>query len=251
MKKALRCLALSLTVILLAVTLCGCNALDEMRACHALLGENSSIILDGTVYMPLPPCDSFAPNTDNERPLVNLTSPDVPLLLSDTLAMQQLEVCADGDILRDAVAGIYYCRADRYAEVVERINNGPVFAAYGYEYAYWNEEGFTYDVKTYLFTDPQTDAFEQVLFDTTPIMLNPSTVLPEYQMDVWQYSEDMLFKERLCSVVRVVNTYFLFLEVDSTTAAFYLVPDSLSGVFADIIREYLNAEGYENDFDGI
>ncbi len=254
MKKTLRALAVLLTVVLLASTLCGCNALDEMRARHALLDENGDLTLNGEVYKPLPPCDTFAPIYSfmpDDR--LNVTAADVPLLLSSLLAEEYFCLCTDDAFLWDADNEVYYCKADRYTEICRRINEGPVLSAYGYEYRRWDQKSLSYLAEIRRLSDAEADALEQVVLDVQPAMINQQTIELEYLMDFCRYSEDLLFKEPFYTLVLHKDVYFLYLEVDADTAALYRVPDSLSGVFADIVRDYLDAGGdadivYTDDF---
>lgn len=253
MKKVLRYIALSLTVVLLAVTLCGCNALDEMRASHALLGEDGSITLNGKTYKPLPPCDTFLPSVNITVPMVNVTEADVPLLLSDMLAVEYLAKCDDTAFLCHLDTDTYYCRADRYDEVAEKINKGPVFTVYAYEYTYWDDELYEYVENVQPFSAAEAAAMDAVFATVKPVAMETLSYVAAFEelMEIYHFSADMLFKTDLCTLVRMENRYFLSMTVDNDTTAVYRIPDAQSIVFDGLVNKYLEVAGYEDDFEGI
>ena len=61
MKKVIRIIALVLTISLVAVSSCSCNALDTLKANHGYWNNNGGITLGENEYKLLPSLEYFLP----------------------------------------------------------------------------------------------------------------------------------------------------------------------------------------------
>ena len=242
MKKMKRWIAL-LVALLMCLSLCGCQKLDDMRATHAVYQEDGSILWNGQVYRQLGNVemrDEIAMVYDHQ--LINVTTKDVPVLLSDVFG-EQYDVCADGTLLESnywSEGYTLYCREDVYEETAEYLKNG--FQLETYYYSYLNED---YDSYNYYLTEYQTNAVNDVLATVIPAPLEEYGDEPiwtslylngcdkthrfsqDYLMDLW-IMED--------------GSYFL-----ATDEIVYPVPERFVGIFNEITKAYVEAMG---DWDG-
>ena len=86
MKKWVRIIALILTIFL-CLPLTGCNALDEMRQQQGIWQDDGTIIWNGSEYKWLNTNElSLNLERDEEYSHAYITKPDVPVLLSSSIA---------------------------------------------------------------------------------------------------------------------------------------------------------------------
>lgn len=224
--------ALSLLVVLgLCLSLCGCNALDELRQSRVTIPREGVLRLyDGTEYKLLPECEELCPIWDDMVYSYYIVEEDLPLLL--TQFANPITCSKDGlimEVYREDVE--YYCRTDVYDSIIARI-----------------EQGFTPEVYGYIYFDPQAgDYGEEVLYELTPTQAAAveqvyTTVEPEKlpaaakltydrKVDLYLYSADHLFRQDTVDICVVEGEYFLV----SNDNAIYTVPKELTLVFANIL----------------
>ena len=81
MKKMKRWIAL-LVALLMCLSLCGCQALDDMRATHAVYQEDGSILWNDVVYRKLENVDQIdVLDVSYDYAWIYVTESDVPVLL--------------------------------------------------------------------------------------------------------------------------------------------------------------------------
>ncbi len=124
MKKFKRILALGF-VILICVSLCSCNFIDELRSKQAFYDTPDRITFRDEVYIKLPECDNLKYNAEASG---NVTTKDVPVLLSNSYG-QHFSFNNDLSLLRIS-KGIYYVREDLYDQYYNVISNKPTLDRY-------------------------------------------------------------------------------------------------------------------------
>lgn len=124
MKKFKRILALGF-VILICVSLCSCNFIDELRSKQAFYDAPDRITFRDEVYIKLPECDNLKYYSEAYG---NVTEKDVPVLLSDSYG-QSFSFNNDLSLLRISL-GNYYVREDLYDQYYNVISNKPTLDRY-------------------------------------------------------------------------------------------------------------------------
>jgi len=236
MKKMKRVLCLVLSV-LLCLSLCGCQALDDMKAQHALRQADGSIVWNDTVYKPLPDIHADA-NTIYFVDTVRVTDPDVPVLLSE-----QYGELFDRDKECNYLYGCIqideydynpclYCRADLYDVVAKRLEEGFVSKGYCYDY-YVYEEG---RMKTYYLTVEQEYAVNHVLTTVVPTSYEDSVW--NYQTEISTYNEGDLHRQYAFDITSDgADFYIVYHDL------IYAVPYDYTLIFEEIMRAEYQAEG--------
>lgn len=235
MKKAKRWIAL-LVALLMCLSLCGCQALDDMRATHAVYQEDGSILWNGQVYRQLGNVemrDEIAMVYDHQ--FINVTTKDVPVLLSDVFG-EQYDVCADGTLLESnywSEGYTLYCREDVYEETAEYLKNG--FQLETYYYSYLDEN---FDSNNYYLTEYQTNTINDILASVIPA---PYT---EYEdEEIW----DSLILHGCDKTHRFSQNYLLDLWMTesgyflATDEDVYPVPETFHPIFNDIVKAYVGS----------
>lgn len=136
MKKAKR-LAVVLLTVLMCLSLCGCQNLEDMRAAHAFWQEDGSILWDGNVYQPLTTASEKMGIILGED-VVWVTEEDVPVLLSEVFG-EFCRASRSGAILitYGHNGETLYCREDMYDFMTEHLENPELTTYY---YTYWDYE---------------------------------------------------------------------------------------------------------------
>ncbi len=129
MKKEIRVFSVVLS-LLLCFGLCGCTALDEMRAAQCFRDEGGNILYQDHLYKPLPndlSVDDFVPEFSYDEYLM-VTERDVPVLLSgimgEVFSVSKDRLFLEGDPQE------YYCRTDVYDTVYQQLKHP--FSTEGY-----------------------------------------------------------------------------------------------------------------------
>lgn len=237
MKKKIIALSLVFTMIFL---LCGCDALDELRAQRATY-DGGKIIYQGVTYQLLPDCDQLDPPLDDERPVYAVT-PDVPLLLITTEAHESLYLSTDGNFLGE-LYGSYrqiYCREDMHAQLSQTIKDGWEYTKVYYEY-YTYDDNWNIQDFTYYLTQEQIEALEFLATNVEPQTLGEGMSLTsDWSIYLQECSEDELFHRRSGRISAAGSTYYLILDDNGSQVAFQ-VPEGMVSIFDDITEAYRTA----------
>lgn len=224
---------LSLTVLLaLCLSLCGCNALDNLRASRATMPREGLIRLqDGTEYKRLPECEEFYPDY-REAEEIYIVEDDLPLLL--TTWGTYANKTKDGRFIKTYTGSEpgFYCRSDLYESLVARIEQG--FTPEVYCYSYYDPEAGEYGEEVlYELTPIQKEAVDRVYTTQTPEKL-PAVARLEYEdrADLFMYSADHLFRQDTVDICTMKGEYYLLTNDNSL----YTVPEELRPIFADIME---------------
>lgn len=227
----------------LCLGLCGCNALDEAKANHALWQADGSIRMNGHTYRLLPACEELAPDFPwHYEDIYHLTEEDVPVLAASFVG-EAIDKSVDGVFLhvfvedRDTYDSVYYCREDRYEDIVRRIEAG--FTTDKIVYFYDKVDPQTYESETvaYTLTADQRRAVEEAL-DEEPVPMDEE-FYPDNYVPLMESSQDLLFNRELAHVALLDGEYYL---LDPDWAWAYPIPDSLQSTYGDIMKTYIDAE---------
>lgn len=231
-----------LVILLLVLGLCGCDALDAMRAAQTQYGEDGSILYKGVAYMRLPESDYLAPEYDVwEAQDIYVTDPEVPVLLSQAIYIERLAVSLDGNFLISISDQAVYCRAELYESVCDQILNGFEVAAMRYSYDAYDEERGVYQLAYYTLTREQMAAVYQVLETVEPTVMGSDWYIDsQWWMVLEECSQDRFFRLERLELAASENSYTLMLEDGEQTLA-YLIPTEYKAVFAQIISTYVRA----------
>ena len=221
-----------LVVIGMLFCLSGCSGLEELRKQQAFVGENGEILWNGNVYKALPGNEYMYVEFDNEG-AVYLTAPDVPVLLSVICMEQFLMPSEDGVLLSEIEPGTYYCREDRYEDILSRMQEEFVPDVVCYSYKEYPETEY------YTLTKEQVETIDLVLQNTEPTVLGDGMYMEwDYFVDLQAYSADRLFCRDSTDISDSGTTYYLHQYTDEQEQVF-TVPEAYSQVFAEITRAYI------------
>lgn len=244
MKKVSRIVSV-LIVLGICLSLCGCDALDELRASRASFTASGVMKLsDGTEYIRLPECKELNPNFTGYES-VYVVEEEIPLLLT-TIFGNYFPKSDDGVFLQAYTEEgvIYYCRADAYDSILARIKNGFTAEVYCYTYYdYENDEEFLYTL-----TKAQADAVMQVCTTQEPETLPEAAMLDyDYMADLYFCTADRLFRENTVDICVIKGKYYVVDYGDVTTL--YSVPVELTDTFAGIMEKQVESDSYWEDWE--
>ncbi len=234
MKKITRFLSL---IVLLGIilSLCGCSYLDELRATRATIVEDGAIrLVDGTEYYLLPENEYFSPDFTNDATFYAVDDEDVPLLLIDLFGYYGYKT-QDGQFLKMYLTGStqYYCRADSFDSMLERMNSS--FTPELYCYDYYDYE--TYENQLYTLTPQQAEAVESVLENQEPYALPTGAKLDyEYRISLYRYTSDYLFCDKFVDICYADGAFYLV----ENGKMIYTVPNSMYVTFSRAVKKYLD-----------
>ena len=238
MKKLLVCILIAALVC----SLSGCVLLDEMREKQAFLQTDGSVTWQGNTYQLLPAAEELYPELDYDKPL-NVTAPDVPVLLS-VFEMQGIYYPSKDGRFLENLSGEVYCRADFYEEISRRLQEGFEPALYCYFYDVYDRETWDYSEEKYVLTDEQVKAVETVCSTVLPYAAS-AMGRPEAIHSVYLYgcSSDMLLQACNTEIVVTTAGYSLLVYTEEDVMVFP-VPDGMHDIFNQIMQAYITA----NDF---
>lgn len=235
MKKLKKVLLVLLAAVLI-LSLCGCDALDQMRENQVFLDEDGNISYNGVTYKKLPQCDLLYPETTNSIYLY-VTEPDVPVLLSAAFVQEYLNVSSDGNFLFNYDSN--YCASDMYEEICKRIEEPFTPEVMCYEYDYYDVEIDDFRWETYTLTKEQMDAVSLVLQSVEPVDMSQWSLNYDWSVSLQECSSDLLFRRGYLEIVSSENDFFLVRYSDQGTQV-YPVPDGCWDIFNQIVSAYID-----------
>lgn len=239
MKKVMKRLGILLLLGAMVFSLCGCNALDEMRAHQLFPEEDGSFYKDGIHYVKLDANAYFSPD-DEFAETYYLTKPDVPVLLSPQFNIGWLDFTEDGRFCYDAYDATWFCREDIFEEMQAKNREPFVPDILYYSYATFDEHGEWCDA-VYKLSLEEVSAIAEVL-KTEPLQLGDGIYIStDWEFGLTEATEDMLFEHNGPSIAKAGDTFYL--SVYSTgdgRATTYQVPDALNAVFTKMAPCYLS-----------
>lgn len=259
MKKRLRLISLTLILLMVCFTFCGCTALDEMRAKQAFWKDNEKtvITLNGIEYKLLPECESLSPVCSSYYDYT-VTDSDVPLLLAnmygETLSLSEdkdflvLENFSEDYTLQDEPAKVY-CATERYEEIKNRINSVDLLKYLCYEYDFYDFDTNDYVTKLYFLTEEEIEAVSTVLKEGSISSLYGEDSYGDFYIEVYSCSEDALFRKYAFDLSFKGQTAYLTVDYFSdeghqTDSMNIVVPNELYDTFYGIASKYINSMNY-------
>ena len=115
MKKIMKRISVLLLLGAMVFALCGCDALDDMKAHQIFPAEDGSFIIEGVRYVQLETNNYFSPGQTTTEDYY-LTEPDVPVLLSQQFTLGRLDITEDGRFYRDWYRDLWFCKEDIFEE---------------------------------------------------------------------------------------------------------------------------------------
>ena len=249
MKKAKRIVALALA-LLLCLPLCSCKELDDMRAHHAFLQEDGTVLWNEAVYKLLPEYDDevfeeydFYVNAVGS---VYVTEADVPVLLSDTLGKRMYAYKNGEVIMRWQEKGVFYCRVDVYDHMVNGLN--AIIerkVAVGYSIAVLDRN--TGNEVVLPLTDQQRETVDTVLDRVKPFVSEQNLI---YFDAVTLFSHN-LYGELLGEIAVLArmtdDTYQIVACEDGATEQCYPVPEEYYPIFDTLMIPFWKSQGMTED----
>ncbi len=125
MTKAKRVLSLVL-VALMCLSLCSCKELDEMRAHHAIMQEDGTVLWNQAVYKLLPEfdyevVDAYGLYPESDIRWIAVTEPEIPVLLSEYFGSRMYVYNQQTLLFGWSDERSYYCREDCYDRVLQQL----------------------------------------------------------------------------------------------------------------------------------
>ncbi len=236
MKKIKRFLA-ALMLCVVALSMAGCAELDEMKARHAVWGEDKeTVIYNGTIYRVLTPHSML--QVWNAKDTIRVTESDVPVLLSKRYG-DAMTIGKSGILLEsyewELNAPIIYCREDYYESVSKQILEGPVLS--NVLYGYWDEEGENLE---YFLSAQEIAAVEALLAGApTESGIERYTLDEDFSFNLERASEDTYFRSPLCEVLVYEKEICLLKDIEADgLVEVYPVPVEQQALFEKMIEKF-------------
>ncbi len=235
MRKIKSLVALALAV-LLCLSLCGCQALEDMRAAHAFLQEDGTVLWNGNTYRRLENMPKGFQFYGDKRVVVTL--PDVPVLLSEVYG-ENFSADKDGVILHSWSYGVdeaYFCREDCYEDMIAYLQQEVKME--GYCYTYWDGE----EDHTYYLSDAQCEIVNQLMTSLEFTYISEDLVfeIDDYCLPLWECDEKHLFLSAEYAVEIAVQKGDYYLTTpDNTISA---VPKEYYAELDEIVKAFYEAE---------
>lgn len=232
MKKIL-CVLLLLAVVM---SFAGCAYLDNLRAQQAYLIDGN-IHWGNVVYKPLPNSDTFSPTWGYGG--LNVTDPDVPVLLSESFREFRVSVSEDCLFL---AYDKYYCREDVYDYWAARMEEPFEAQVLGYYYYYWDQVTETGGDAFNVLTKEQKAAVEKVLETVEPLEIGEGwSINFDLYVTLESATEDLMFRKDTGIVINRAGSQY-YLTVNGTSLGretIYQVPAEYNTVFSAIVENSL------------
>lgn len=242
-KRATACLL----AVLLCLSLCSCNALDEMRKHHAIIREDGTILWNNAEYRPLPIQDEMVWEKyplffNDDVDSLYLTDASVPVLLSEQYGDYCISYNEDTILCvgySEYTENSYYCLSSQYGKITKELERlqKQVDTTTFYYYQYYDCIGGmqTEDCLYYDLTEEETACVDKVLSKVVPI-------IPEEPIAIF-WNLELLAGNRYHEYVKPVgmlnlatdfNYYISDVGKDGEKGYIYKVPEDLNEYFDSI-----------------
>jgi len=226
-KKKIKGIALVSLLCVVVTAITGCFSLQELKDKQAYFDEEGNICVGNYKYIAIGDAEDLYPDFYN-CDLVYFSDNEIPLLLTPEMCPSYTR-SGDG-IFLDGDKG-YYCREDKYEEVVSALSKGHV--AKGYKYTYFDyEEGTN---KERILTDEEKEAIDEIFSTVKKKQFNEYYCLA----NVFSYPDaDMTYltRDEFDVVKKGKNIYLLKYDEEKDQEWFYKVPDNKKHIFDDVIK---------------
>ena len=228
--KRILCLLLLFTMIL---SLGGCAYLDNLRTQQAFLIDGN-VHWNGVVYKRLPESGDFSPIWGFGG--LNVTKPDVPVLLSDSFREFRAGVSQDGVFLS---GDGYYCREDVYDHWAARMTEPFEPQVIGFYYYYWDESLQEGGDQFYVFTEEQVKVMDAVLDTVEPMVLGEGWSLDYgYRFGLEYATEDLMFRRSAQIDVAQAGAQYYIIDYRLGKEEIYQVPAEYNALFDAIMEKH-------------
>lgn len=207
--------------LLICLSLSSCKELDELRDKHAFF-NNRSIMYDDKLYKVLVTYEGLNFNFAGAE-YINVTDPDVPVLLSETFNFHYY-INDDKTIIHSDYYDEWYVREDKYSEFENKIKNGVNYSEVGFEY-YNASLG---DDDEYILNESEKKTFMSLMEGKTV-----SENFEVYQeLFLFEQSSDRLFRHNDYYVVmRTDKGYYIRVNINRSTDEIYKSNDAADKMF--------------------
>ncbi|MEE1314167.1 MAG: hypothetical protein UHS49_00160 [Faecalimonas sp.] len=235
MKKMKRIVIAVGILAVMCVGLSGCRQIDNMRKKQAIVTSGEMIVIDGKEYLKLPECEFltpefsyFADSYGDSDSTIYMTDEEVPVLLSSIIG-ERGDISLDG-IFIDGYDGTYYCREDKYEEMLDII-----------------EKGYQPDALTCSYFDSEQQKFVNYVFSEeemkqiVDILAGPAEQLVDEEVwaatDVQSCMTGYPFSEHAFDILQIEEGYFFELyNADIEAYLHYKVPAELAPVIGQCLQ---------------
>lgn len=230
-------------VMLLSLSLCGCQRLDDMQARHAVWRKDGTILWNDAVYRQLPDVQADI-NTLGMVERIYVTAADVPVLLSEDFGTR-FNRDKEGVFLSGRVSDgeeeystkrALFCRADHYKEIAAQLKEG--FVPKGFCYDYFDSKAG--ENKTYYLNVEQEYALSHVM-QTAPVM-EFTDFSADVSTELYAYNEGDLHRQYSCQLIESFGTYYLVYRDWA-----YVVPADYSYQMESILAPLYETYNYPQD----
>ena len=244
MKKNFKRIFAIIFAIALVFALSGCSALDDMRQKQAFYKGSGEITWNGEVYKALPASEYLQPEEDYST-WINLTDPDVPVLLQELFRRDQLRPSTDGDFLINYWGnGQHYCKAELYDDLRKRISEPFSPEIFCYRFERYVDDSQDFEAFYYALTQEQTDRILQILQETEPRAMGAGGwwLESDWVLTLEESSKDFLFRLPSLEIAYTGQSYYILAQTEDQQLI-YPVPEKDIPLFDDICADYIYSYG--------
>ncbi len=240
MKRMLRVAALFAALLVLCVSLCGCDELDEMRIKHALWNEDGTISWGDKTYVEISE-HQLLTMMETWEP-VYVTESDVPLLFSEDFGDEMWYNPSQPAILCDYYNERYYCAEEEYDDIIAMLKGEEEIGFTKWYHVYYDDNA---EAQEYVLSEEQKMAFEQT------IAYGSTVGVSEYSecLGFWMSTADGLFTELAFEAAILTEAeggrYILIDHRTASDFAMYVVPDEYIDTFEKLFDDIYEIAGYE------
>ncbi len=200
--------------LIICLSLCSCNFIDNMREKQAYSDDKGNIIYKDKTYKLLSECSYFNPDFSKNN-TIYLTEKDVPVLLSRAYGYNR-KISNDELFIRETVYNdnygtggyLYYAREDVYEAYEEKITMYTYFDGYAFSYTAYetntegNSNNYPKTLTKYKMLDDEVTEVLSFLFDYggDSYITGVEDIYNYYITDIYQISKDTNFK-KLCGSI--------------------------------------------------
>lgn len=253
MKKNVRALSLLLIPIIALLSCSGCVSLTDMRNHQAVYTGNNSILYNNAEYIYIAGNSTLKPPVSDTANYINVTSSDVPLLLSEIMGDTMYVSTDERFLVSDSYSyDMVYCRSDCYNDIMAHTQQAYQPDGYCYSYEIYHEDTLNSTTAICRLTDVQADTIRKVL---TAVKGETYSYLPHLDysgvIELETCTQDLLFRSHVLDIY-VLQTGYCLVQSDETNnkITLYPIPTELSPAFADIAAPYLEQEASWNELYG-
>lgn len=250
MKRLLKNIAVILICAICVFSLAGCDVVGSLRESlgqYEETGEGTYIVYNGCKYKSLPYDECLSPDFDYYKSLY-IAEQKIPILLTPVLGTTYY-ISNDGVFLTDDYTSSYFCREDKYDEIIKQINNPDIMQYICYTHYAYSETDDTYIEKSILLNEEEMLAITQAYIESTPTVVTEYTK-PDYEycIELYLCSKDTLFTKFYAELILANDEYYI-LNYETSNILSYKIPENKKSTIAKIFDTVmLWDENYYEEF---